>query len=411
MIFWALKTKFVRLSLRVYAMNPSANGWIKKLIKELSSQTLFDNPSDYDFYKAFRNSGFIYGYNIKVVNDYIVNPDFTEEELCKVNLCIAFINTHKTSGSETNLFDSIIDFYTAINENKTSFLGELLGRDSAEALVEKIMHKRIQIHENVITKNFNHYITNVLLYIDVIAYDHFLNSKLITKAYLETLESTIITIVVEALNLKSEKSNYDKSLIELFESSLRYEQIGHMTYAEAIENAKQLRHNLYYLDIACMAAWSDEWIEPAEAEFLENLSTALDINDKERNESLNSINLFFNANRDKIPLLSAKNVVKSFYNRSSQMVSKLITRNSHRLLQELRDSKELMILLSKSTVRDLTAEEQKKVNEQLLDIFKSIPSLAIFLLPGGAILLPIVIKFIPKLLPSAFDDNRIEEED
>ncbi|WP_299781773.1 LETM1-related biofilm-associated protein [uncultured Formosa sp.] len=391
-------------------MNPSANGWIKKLIKELSNQTLLDNPTDYDFYKAFRNSGFIYGYNIKVVNDYIINEDLTEEELCKVNLCIAFINTHKTSGTETDLFESIIDFYTAINENKTSFLGDLLGRDSAEVLVEKIMHKRIQIHENVITKNFNHYITNVLLYIDIIAYDHFLETKSISKSYLEILESTIITIVIEALNLKSEKSDYDKSLIELFQSSLRYEQIGELTYAEAIQNAKTLKHNLYYLDIACMAAWSDSWIEPAEAKFLENLSISLLINDKERNESLNSINLFFNANRDEIPLLSAKNVVKSFYNRSSQMVSKLIMRNSNRLLRELRDSKELMILLSKSTVRDLTPLERKKVNEQLLDIFKSIPSLAIFLLPGGAILLPIVIKFIPKLLPSAFDDNRIEDE-
>jgi hypothetical protein len=68
-----------------------------------------------------------------------------------------------------------------------------------------------------------------------------------------------------------------------------------------------------------------------------------------------------------------------------------------------------MVLLSKSTVRDLSDEEQKKVQTQLLDIFKSIPSLAIFMLPGGALLLPLVIKFIPKLLPSSFDDNRIEE--
>ena len=91
------------------------------------------------------------------------------------------------------------------------------------------------------------------------------------------------------------------------------------------------------------------------------------------------------------------------------MVIKLITRNSKRLYQELKDSKELMVLLTQSTVRDLNAEEQKKVHEQLLDIFKSIPSLAIFLLPGGAILLPLVIKVIPKLLPSAFDENRLEE--
>ena len=44
----------------------------------------------------------------------------------------------------------------------------------------------------------------------------------------------------------------------------------------------------------------------------------------------------------------------------------------------------------------------------LADIFKSIPSLAIFILPGGAVLLPIFIKLIPKLLPSAFDENRVE---
>jgi hypothetical protein len=31
------------------------------------------------------------------------------------------------------------------------------------------------------------------------------------------------------------------------------------------------------------------------------------------------------------------------------------------------------------------------------------------MLPGGALLLPLFVKLIPKLLPSAFDDNRIEE--
>ena len=91
------------------------------------------------------------------------------------------------------------------------------------------------------------------------------------------------------------------------------------------------------------------------------------------------------------------------------MVTKLISRNRKRLHQELKDSKELMVLLSQSTKRNLSDEEHKKVQEQLLDIFKSIPSLAIFMLPGGALLLPLVIKFIPKLLPSAFDENRVED--
>jgi ABC-type proline/glycine betaine transport system permease subunit len=68
-----------------------------------------------------------------------------------------------------------------------------------------------------------------------------------------------------------------------------------------------------------------------------------------------------------------------------------------------------MLLITKSTHTDLTKEEQKKMQAQLIDVLKTIPSLAIFLLPGGAILLPLFAKLIPNLLPSSFDDNRIEK--
>ncbi|WP_258932024.1 LETM1 domain-containing protein [Flavobacterium oreochromis] len=61
--------------------------------------------------------------------------------------------------------------------------------------------------------------------------------------------------------------------------------------------------------------------------------------------------------------------------------------------------------MSQSTIRELNPEEKKKVKTQILDICKTIPSLTIFLVPGGSLLLPILIKFIPKLLPSAFNEN------
>ena len=83
----------------------------------------------------------------------------------------------------------------------------------------------------------------------------------------------------------------------------------------------------------------------------------------------------------------------------------MITRNKKRLIKEISQSKELMHLLAKSTSKDLSPEEKKKVKKQLLDICKSIPSLTIFLLPGGGLLLPLLVKFIPQLLPSAFNEN------
>ncbi len=90
-------------------------------------------------------------------------------------------------------------------------------------------------------------------------------------------------------------------------------------------------------------------------------------------------------------------------------IKELLQKNKKRLLQELKQSKEAMHLIRKSTHAKLSSEEKEKIKIQLLDICKSIPALAVFLLPGGALLLPLLIKLIPDILPSAFRDDSIEK--
>ena len=87
----------------------------------------------------------------------------------------------------------------------------------------------------------------------------------------------------------------------------------------------------------------------------------------------------------------------------------LLHKNKLRLHQEISESKEAMHLIRKATHSKLTLEEKEKIKIQLLDICKSIPALAVFLLPGGALLLPLLIKLIPDILPSAFQDNHKNE--
>ena len=89
-------------------------------------------------------------------------------------------------------------------------------------------------------------------------------------------------------------------------------------------------------------------------------------------------------------------------------IKALLQKNKLRLYQELSQSKEAMRLIKKSTHAKLTTEEKLKIKVQLLDICKSIPALAVFLLPGGALLLPLLIKLIPDILPSAFRDNDLK---
>ena len=88
----------------------------------------------------------------------------------------------------------------------------------------------------------------------------------------------------------------------------------------------------------------------------------------------------------------------------------MLEKNSKSLVQELKQSKELVILLNKSAYTTLSDEEKVKVKSQLLDVLKSIPALAVFLLPGGAVLLPIIAKLIPDILPSAFRNNSDKDE-
>ena len=390
-------------------MNPSSAGWINKLLKEISENNPYLKHEKASFYDALRSCGFIYGSNLGIVAQIIPKKDLTESELCKTNLCLALYYTHANSNCDISFIESVIRFYTEIDQIKTSFFQDLLGGKKSSEQLEKIIHKRIQIDANVLTKNFNYFIINALLFVDVLAYQTYLENLKISTKYLKNMEASIASITLDVLNSKETKNQYDESLIKLFESSLRYQENSNITYKKAIKNVNTELEKYYILDLACMATWSDQMIDVKEQHFLEKLGQDLELNMSKTHQSIATVNHFYTVNKDNIALLSSKNIVQSFYNNSSKMVNKLITRNSKRLYRELKDSKELMVLLSQSTVRDLNKDEQKKVQEQLIDIFKSIPSLAIFLLPGGALLLPLVVKFIPKLLPSAFDENRIEE--
>ncbi|WP_452223239.1 LETM1-related biofilm-associated protein [Lacinutrix chionoecetis] len=390
-------------------MNPSAVGWLKKqtliFYKDFSNKSLTLSL----LYKELIACGYIYGSNTSVALNLVDKADFSPEELCKINHLTALLVVHNASQSSNSFIEDTISFYKKISAHKKGFLTEVITRNHTTETLEKIIHKRILIDNNLIDKSFNFFITNALLFIDVLAYKDFLIEGTISEDAIIEKESAIETIILKTLNAKSTKSKYDLGLINLFEQSLRYQQTKKLTYSQAIVIFKTPLDKQYLLDLACMATWSDKDIDDNERYFLFQLCKNLNLNSEEVINAMKTITAFYTVYKKDIVLLGSKNIVKSFYNNSSIMVKKLITRNSKRLLKELSQSKELMLLLSKSTVKNLTKEEQKKVNEQLLDIFKAIPSLAIFLLPGGALLLPLVIKFIPKLLPSAFDDNRIED--
>ncbi|MGB1349071.1 MAG: LETM1-related biofilm-associated protein [Flavobacteriaceae bacterium] len=384
-------------------MNPSSNGWFKKLLKLAEKENDCIISSKNELYHKLKSVGFIYGSNVSLLFESLKNKDFNQEERCKINYILSLFYINKLNNNDDNFESNLKEFYQNIGFYKRNFFNGLIGDD-----IESIVHKRIQINNNIFSKNYSFFVTNFLLFIDILSYNYFLKNPSKTVDYHTELENFIREIIVEILISKNKKSDYEKTLINLLESSFRTENNkNYQSEFLKIDDIAEIERN-YLLDLACMASWNEK-NHNTDNKFFNEFKVKFQFGIDEINQSKSDIDNFYNNNKGDLSILSTQNLAVRFYEHSANTVKKLITRNSKYLFQELKESKELVKLLSESTVRNLTPEEQNKMQEQLMDILKSIPSLAIFLLPGGAILLPLFIKFIPKLLPSAFDENRIDE--
>ena len=394
-------------------INPSANGWIDKFFTE-NRENFIDFQGDYlSFYESCRKTGFIYGYVVNFqLRKNLNTSKWSYDEITKVGFLNTLFSIYSLENKEAKAKDfisSVYQFYNIIQPENLNFIKKMLPESTHSSRLEKVIDDRIQTNQNSISKNFSHIITNALLFIDVLAFHYYLKNNELASDYLKNVESDCIKIVSLALKTKQNKSKYDELLVKLFENSIRYTKFSTIDSIEFSDikllKYTELLEKLYLLDMAQMALWSDKKLEEHEVIFLKKINADLSLEATILDKSINDINFFINQYKAEIPFFNFSNPIKHFYDQANKNVTKLIIRNKDRLTKEIKESGELMQLLAKSTNKNLTPEEKKKVKRQLLDVCKTIPSLTIFLLPGGGLLLPILIKFIPQLLPSAFNEN------
>ncbi len=396
-------------------MNPSATGWINKF-GQLATKNLVTYVGRDQLYLDLKTSGFVYGINIKTPPFITPDHGLSEDEKAKINLLNALFFIYLFERSDTDFQAFLVElsrFYHALKMDATSLLGKLTTGRGISAKLEKLIESRIYINDNVISKTFNSVITNSLLFIDVITFQKYLSNPLNVQNYAKRVEYLAVNVANEALSSKVKNKN-DERLQQVFSASLSFIDLesAHFdrSYRDRIINDANSWENQFLLDIACLSVWEDNSLDYQESNFVFSLGMEMGFNANQIASALEEVTLFFENNSKEVPFLKDGNLAVQFYESMGKIVDKLILRNSKRLQKELAESGELVLLLSKSTRRELSAEEKKKVQDQLIDIFKSIPSLAIFLLPGGAVLLPIFIKLIPKLLPSSFDENRLDSD-
>lgn len=161
----------------------------------------------------------------------------------------------------------------------------------------------------------------------------------------------------------------------------------------------------YFLALTLTIVLLDRNISESEDVLLHRVVDKLGLWPGELEQSRAALEGFLVANGD---LLEAEGGFLDVVRMSQQLRDRAtiaVRMNLDRIVAEIRETQELYGLLTKAARVPLTREEKRKVREQLMDILKTIPAVAIFALPGGGFILPVIIRLLPfNLLPSSFED-------
>ena len=417
-------------------LSPASKGWINKyfdlLDKEEISLSLY-RPEGirklHFMHLTLSNSGIVYGHCLSFIFAKNIDySDWTNEEKLKFllfesHLFIYVQVNNKKPFNRPDFITELCAFYQNHSSNYISSIFKVFIRESEEKKIEKVLSKRIEIKVNLLeNKWWVNSLSNTFSFIDVILFDDFLHKEKseALKSY-ELFAYNAMLAVILAAHADGEVQTQERSIFNVFLASASLEEKTRDELKQKLETGTTFddfsffikNHWLikrYLLDVSILTTICNDLLLDEEREFLEGFCAEFEIPIEELDQNLNTAEHFLILSQNNVEFLKDTSSYKKVYSSLTKRWRKIILRNKEKLSEELSESKELISLVKKSTHQELTNEEKVLVKSQFKDLLKTVPSLAIFMIPGGAILLPLVLKIVPDLLPSAFKENKIDRE-
>ena len=216
----------------------------------------------------------------------------------------------------------------------------------------------------------------------------------------ETAEKQVIEKYIEQTELKESKQ---KELTLMISQPVKISDL-YCSFTEVIISSYLVEQLILISLINNQEAWQ-------ERKLIENISQHLGLTHEKLEELYCSVAEFFSVHNERLEFLKNNAAFTQFQDYMNDTIVSLVKKNLTNIMTEVKETKELYELLLKSTTQPLTSNERRKVKDQLMDVARSIPALTIFALPGGGILLPVLIKVLPfNILPSSFQDEPVFPE-
>lgn len=418
-------------------LSPGAKGWIHKYFDLIERGTIsleLDRPDETRklqfMHLTLGHSGIMFGYPLQMIfAKDLDDSKWTVGEKLKLLLFESHLFVYqqiyiREEFDKEAFLQSLTNFYSHHNASAISRMFKVFIKESNAEMLESVLAKRIDIKSNIFeNKWWVNSLSNAFAYLDVVLYDEFEHKRKdeALKNYHNYAENALTAITLSAYSDGVIESK-ETDLFHFFLASANLDEDDRDLVLERFKKGATLndfssfvaRHFLlkrFLFDLSVVTILATHEAQPEEVAFLTELGEHLEIDAFEMEASMRMVENFVLKSKDQVAYLSDRSKYDKVYKSFSKRWTKVISRNSDKLKLELRESKELVMLIRKSSSEELSAEEKEAVKTQFKDLAKSIPALTVFMLPGGAILMPLLLKLIPDLIPSAFKENTIEEND
>lgn len=402
---------------------PGSTGWIEKYFELIETNQVQLIKKNNTLVDLSRDSGLIYGVAVNTIfSSDTLQANWTSKDKLKNLFFETLLWTHWTNSDfqfDKDLFIAdLASYYSSIKpKNSFDFLS-FFKTESAISSIESAIEERLELDKRFLeTRIWLNTLNNAFVFLDVILFQEFLQTKKIRP--LQSLAEKAVHCFIEAVHSDKEITEIEEKLFSFYIASSRLEKENDeqlenqfqnrflkLNLEQLLSESEDFKLFLIYLSAFVFSCKSE--ISKEEKSFLVTLCDSFNFSEELAEIALAFSTAFVLENAKLIPYLGSSTEI--LLSNLSNRWGKILLRNKDKLVLEIQQSKELMFLLAKSTQKELTKEEKEVVKNQLMDIIRSMPSLAIFLIPGGSLLLPVFLKIIPGLMPSAFRDNEVNKD-
>ncbi len=417
-------------------MGLSHQGWLRSMCQDMDSGIADQSQelTDYEqsLYRLVQPSGLMYGHPVREIGRSGLITG-TADPVARMKLIFAesLIKTGRLSlesiqpvkaDSEVieHLIPEISEYFLHLypnlyQGNASSYLKR------PYYLAERLINNRIIVRTSLMKNYLASLFHNSLLFLDVYFFGEWLRGLGSSTASGLKFESsrfrlTILGVMALAASADKVLQKEEKALFEFYLESAGLS-------GEMSKEARSLLNNFgklsdvdlshidswlirkYLLEMAILVTLADREINESEHQFILELGSRLKFSEEDITTSMMAVESFVLDNWNAMHYLLGRSSIEVIGGRFITRLKSYIDKNKHYVVQEVRESKELFYLLGKSRTTTLTIEEQKIVNEQLIDIIKTIPAFVIIALPFTFITLPTLLAILPKkAFPSSFQE-------